>query len=126
MTWKNAPINFGLQVLEDADDFSKKVAGEMLQRVVVETPIDTSAARQNWRVGVGAINPLVDENETDGSGQGAIRKGLATIQAGGGLGKVVYISNSLKYIERLNNGWSMQAPANFVQLSFQSVVNKYK
>ena len=67
--WKNAPINFGFKVLEDADDFSKKVAGEMLQRVVVETPIDTSAARQNWRVGVGSVNTLVDENETDGSGQ---------------------------------------------------------
>ena len=126
MSWKNPPINFGFKVLEDADDFSKKVAGEMLQRVVVETPIDTSAARQNWRVGVGSVNTLVDENETDGSGQGAIRKGLATIQAGGGLGKVVYISNSLRYIERLNNGWSMQAPANFVGLTFQSVVNKYK
>ena len=126
MTWKNAPINFGFKVLEDADDFSKKVAGEMLQRIVIKTPIDTSAARQNWRVGVGSVNTLVDENETDGSGQGAIRKGLATIQAGGGLGKVVYISNSLRYIERLNNGWSMQAPANFVGLTFQSVVNKYK
>ena len=124
--WKNPPINFGFQVLEDADDFSKKVAGEMLQRVVVQTPIDTSAARQNWRVGVGSVNALVDENETDGSGQGAIRKGLATIQSGGGIGKIVYISNSLRYIERLNNGWSMQAPANFVGLTFQSVVNKYK
>ena len=126
MTWKNAPINFGFQVLEDADDFSKKVAGEMLQRVVVETPIDTSAARQNWRVGVGAINPLVDEKETDGSGQGAIKKGLATIQAGGGVGKIVYVSNSIRYITALNNGHSMQAPKNFVELSFQSVVNKYK
>lgn len=126
MTWKNAPINFGFQVLEDADDFSKKVAGEMLQRVVVQTPIDTSAARQNWRVGVGSVNTLVDENETDGSGQGAIRKGLATIQTGGGIGKIVFLSNSLQYISRLNDGWSMQAPVNFVGLTFQSVVNKYK
>ena len=126
MTWKNPPINFGFQVLEDADDFSKKVAGEMLQRVVVETPIDTSAARQNWRVGVDSVNTLVDENETDGSGQRAIRKGLATIQSGGGIGKVVYVSNSIRYITALNNGHSMQAPKNFVELSFQSVVNKYR
>ena len=126
MTWKNPPINFGFKVLEDADDFSKKVAGEMLQRVVVQTPIDTSAARQNWRVGVDSVNTLVDENETDGSGQGAIRKGLATIQTGGGIGKVVYVSNSIRYITALNNGRSMQAPKNFVELSFQSVVNKYK
>lgn len=94
--------------------------------MVVETPIDTSAARQNWRVGVGSVNTLVDENETDGSGQGAIRKGLATIQTGGGIGKVVYVSNSIRYITALNNGHSMQAPKNFVELSFQSVVNKYK
>lgn len=126
MTWKNPPINFGFQVLEDADDFSKKVAGEMLQRVVVATPIDTSAARQNWRVGVGSINPLVNENETDGSGQGSIRKGLAIIQTGGGIGKIVYVSNSIRYITALNNGHSMQSPKNFVELSFQSVVNKYK
>ena len=125
MTWKNAPINFGFQVLGDADDFSKKVAGEMLQMVVVQTPVDTGQARGNWRVNVGSVDTSTTEN-TDRSGQGTISKGIAAIQAGGGLGKVVYISNSLRYIERLNNGWSMQAPANFVELSFQSVVNKYR
>lgn len=126
MTWKNSPTDFGLTVLKDADNLTKKITGEILQRVVVQTPIDTSAARQNWRVGVGSINTFVDENETDGSGQGAIRNGVATIQAGGGIGKVVYISNSIRYITALNNGWSMQAPKNFVELSLQSVVNKYK
>ena len=125
MTWKNAPINFGFQVLEDADDFSKKVAGEMLQKIVVATPVDTGQARGNWRVNVGSVDTNTTET-TDRGGQGTIGKGIATIQAGGSLSKVVYISNSLRYIERLNDGWSMQAPANFVQLSFQSVVNKYK
>ena len=125
MTWKNAPINFGFKVLEDADDFSKKVAGEMFQKIVVATPVDTGQARGNWRVNVGSVDTSITET-TDRSGQGTISKGIATIQAGGGLGKIVYISNSLRYIERLNNGWSMQAPANFVGLTFQSVVNKYK
>ena len=125
MTWKNAPINFGFKVLEDADDFSKKVAGEMLQKIVVATPVDTGQARGNWRVNVGSVDTNTTET-TDRGGQGTISKGIATIQAGGGLGKVVYISNSLRYIERLNDGWSMQAPANFVGLTFQSVVNKYK
>ena len=125
MTWKNAPINFGFKVLEDADDFSKKVAGEMLQRVVVQTPVDTGQARGNWRVNVGSVDTSTTD-ATDRSGQGTISKGITTIQAGGGLGKVVYISNSLRYISRLNSGWSMQAPVNFVGLTFQSVVNKYK
>ena len=126
MTWNNQPSNFTLQLLSEADDLTKKITGDMLTTVILATPIDTSAARQNWRVGVDSVNTLVDENETDGSGQGAIRKGIATIQSGGGIGKVVNISNSIKYIALLNDGHSMQAPKNFVQLSFQSVVNKYK
>lgn len=126
MAWKNPPINFGIKVLKDTDELTKKITGDMLTTVIVATPIDTSAARQNWRVGVGSINTLVDENQTDGSGQGAISRGIATIQSGGGIGKVVFISNGLKYLPRLNDGWSMQAPKNFVQISFNSVVNKYK
>lgn len=126
MSWKNAPINFGVEALRDADKLTKRITGEMLQQVVVATPIDTSAARQNWRVGVGAINPTADTKDTDGSGQGAINRGIATIQSGGGIGKIVYLSNSLKYIEKLNNGHSMQAPKNFMQISFMNVVNKYR
>ena len=126
MTWNNQPSNFTLQLLSEADDLTKKITGDMLTTVILATPIDTSAARQNWRVGVDSVNTLVDENETDGSGQGAIRKGIATIQAGGGVGKVVHVSNSLNYIARLNDGHSMQAPKNFVQISFMNVVNKYK
>ena len=126
MTWNNQPSNFTLQLLSEADDLTKKITGDMLTTVILATPIDTSAARQNWRVGVDSVNTLVDENETDGSGQGAISKGIRTIQAGGGIGKVVNISNSIKYIARLNDGWSMQAPKNFVQISFMNVVNKYK
>ena len=75
MTWKNAPINFGFQVLEDADDFSKKVAGKLLQRVVVQTPVDTGQARGNWRVNVGSVDTSTTE-ATDRSGQGAISKGV--------------------------------------------------
>ena len=126
MSWKNKPSSFSLQLISEADDLTKKITGDMLTTVILATPIDTSAARQNWRVGVDSVNTLVDENETDGSGHGAIRKGIATIQAGGGIGKVVNISNSIKYIALLNDGHSMQAPKNFVQISFMNVVNKYK
>ena len=126
MTWNNRPSNFTLQLLSEADDLTKKITGDMLTTVILATPIDTSAARQNWRVGVDSVNTLVDENEKDGSGHGAISKGIRAIQAGGGIGKVVNISNSIKYIARLNDGYSMQAPKNFVQISFMNVVNKYR
>ena len=125
MSWKNPPINFGVKALKDADKFTKKITGEMLQQVVVATPVDTGQARGNWRVSVGMVDKKTDQTE-DKSGQGSIGRGIATIQSGGGIGKIVYISNSLRYIERLNNGWSMQAPKNFMQIAFMNVVNKYR
>lgn len=125
MGWKNSPSQFGIKMLKDADTFTKKVTGEMLQGVIVATPVDTGQARSNWRVKVGSIDGTTDES-TDKSGQGAISRGVATIKSGGGLGKVVYLSNSLKYIEKLNDGWSMQAPKNFMQITFMNVVNKYR
>lgn len=123
MTWKNAPINFGFKVLEDADDFSKKVAGEMLSQVVTRSPVDSGAYRGNHRVGVGSVDTTADKSQTENT---AIQRGVATIQAGGGLGKIVYISNSLPYATKIEFGHSMQAPNGVYALSFQSVVNKYK
>ena len=125
MSWKNPPINFGVKALKDADKFTKRITGEMLQQVVVATPVDTGQARGNWRVSVGVLDKKTDQTQ-DRSGQGSISKGIATIQSGGGIGKVVFLSNSLKYISRLNDGWSMQAPKNFMQISFMNVVNKYR
>lgn len=123
MTWKNAPINFGFKVLEDADDFSKKVAGEMLQQVVTRSPVDSGAFRGNHRVGVGSVDTTADKSQTENT---AIQRGVATIQSGGGIGKIVYISNSLPYATKIEFGHSMQAPNGVYALSFQSVVNKYK
>ena len=123
MTWKNPPINFGFKVLEDADDFSKKVAGEMLSQVVTRSPVDSGAYRGNHRVGVNSVDTTADKSQTENT---AIQRGVATIQAGGGIGKIVYISNSLPYATKIEFGHSMQAPNGVYALSFQSVVNKYK
>lgn len=123
MTWKNPPINFGFKLLEDADDFSKKVAGEMLQQVVTRSPVDSGAFRGNHRVGVGSVDTTADKSQTENN---ALQKGLATIQSGGGLGKIVHISNSLPYATKIEFGHSMQAPNGVYALSFQSIANKYK
>lgn len=123
MTWKNPPISFGFKVLEDADDFSKKVAGEMLQQVVTRSPVDSGAFRGNHRVGVGSVDTRADKSQTENN---ALQRGLATIQSGGGLGKLVYISNSLPYATKIEFGHSMQAPNGVYSLSFQYVSSKYK
>lgn len=122
MTWRNPPINFGVKALKDADKLTKRITGEMLQQVVLRSPVDTGAFRGNHRVGIGSLDP--NANKTDTSSP--LQKGLATIQSGGGLGKLVLISNSLPYAIRLENGYSQQAPLGIYSLSFMSVVSKYK
>lgn len=126
MAWKNEPAKVGLKILSQADKFTKRITGEILQKVVVASPVDTGAFRGNWRVAVNSIDVSTDLTMLDKSGSGAISRGLTTIASGGGLGKVVSISNSLHYSVRLNNGWSQQAPIGFVDLSLQSVLNKYR
>ena len=123
MTWNNQPSNFTLQLLSEADDLTKKITGDMLQQVVARSPVDTGAYRQNHRVSVGNVDTSYDVNDT---GNDSLTKGIRTIQSGGGLGKVVHISNSLPYATRIEFGHSMQAPNGVYALSFQSVANKYK
>lgn len=43
-------------------------------------------------------------------------------------GDTLYLANSTPYIKRLNEGWSKQAPARFVEMTVEGVendVNKY-
>ena len=125
MPWQNPPINFSVAVLRDADQLSKKIAGEVLRLVITASPVDTGAFRQNWRTAIGYAD-ITTDNLVDKVGNTAINRGLVTIVQGGGLGKLVSISNSLPYSVRLNNGYSKQAPIGFVDLSLQTVLNRYR
>lgn len=85
--------------------------------VVIATPVDTGRARSNWQVEIGqAADGVVDA--IDKSGQGAITAGARTIQSYRN-GSSINITNNLPYIERLNDGWSAQAPAGFVERAVQ-------
>ena len=123
--WKNKPTNFGVKVIKDGDEFSKKILGEIFRGIVVETPKDKGTAQANWRVSIGYPD-LSTTDQTDYGGAATVAKGLSIVASQFGLGKVGYISNSLRYIIPLNNGWSQQAPKNFVELNIMDTVNKYK
>lgn len=125
MGWNNPPINFSFEVLKDADTLTKKITGEIAQGVIVASPKDTGQFIQNWRVGVSSVNGLVDDC-VDPNRTPTIMRNLSAIASGGGIGKLVYISNSLPYARKLNDGHSKQAPMNFVELTMQEVLNKYR
>ena len=105
------------QLTSVAEQIIKKVAFDITANLVKAasqggTPVDTGWARANWLVNVGtpflAAIGSPDAVPPTGTGVGSI----AAYKLG--MGKV-FISNNVPYITRLNEGWSKQAPAGFVQ-----------
>lgn len=108
------------RVADNADRLVRRCALAIDAAVVLATPVDTGRARANWQVEIGAVPTGVVE-PTDKSGASAINKAKDTIASynGNAADKSVYITNNLPYIERLNDGWSAQAPAGFVETAVQ-------
>lgn len=80
--------------------------------------------RANWQLGVGSM-PVGEIPGVDPSGTKTLGRIMAEIpeQASG---KVYWIANNTKYAQRLEYGWSRQAPQGMVGLTvsmFQDIVN---
>lgn len=88
------------------------------QGVVLRTPVDTGRARGNWVLGVGTIDSGTSA-ANDPSGAGAIGRIAAEVAAS--RGRVFYVTNSLPYIQRLEDGYSKQAPAGMVKATLAAL-----
>lgn len=80
-------------------------------RLIQETPVDTSEARSAWNVSVGNPNNAQINMQDPGA---AIAQGRNAINSAPTYAKL-YIQNTKPYIDRLNNGWSLQAPSKYVE-----------
>src|SRR3712207_5884639 len=91
---------------------TRMVALQALSRVVQKSPVDTGRFRGNWQVSIGgrATGTLA---RLDPSGQQTIAAGSAVI-ARLDRPAMIFITNNLPYANRLENGWSQQAPADMV------------
>ena len=112
----------GRKVAEGADALTRKVALAADQAVVFGTPVDTGRARSNWIAAIGsAPSSVIDAYSPGEAGsteaantQAAIDQAESVIR-GYNYGEEIHITNNLPYIQRLNDGYSAQAPANFVE-----------
>jgi hypothetical protein len=80
--------------------------------------------RANWQFGEGQINFSTTE-KIDPAGRFLIAELTAKMQPGQP-GRTFYLTNSLPYGKRLEDGWSRQAPNGMVrltQLEFQPIVD---
>lgn len=124
MSWKNKPTNFALTALKDADQHVQKIVGEVLQQVVVRSPVMDGEFRASHKVTLDSPQNTYEKG-FDLSGNETLNQGLK-VASTAKIGGLVYIQTLSPYGTRLENGWSQQAPNGVYALSYQSVASKYK
>ena len=91
----------------------KKGIEYLWNELYIKTPIDTGAARSSWNISVN--NPDYSFNKN--------KKINSLVIPQFKINDTLIIASGCPYIKVLNNGWSEQAPKNFVQIS---VINSVK
>lgn len=95
---------------------------EFYRQCTIATPVDTGRARWGWNCSIRQIDKSVPP---EGKYTIDVERAKKVFTVTAVTGKdTLYVSNSVHYIEKLNNGWSQQAPARFVQNSFMVAYNK--
>lgn len=110
-------INAIMKGLEDvAERAVRKITLDVTANLIESTPVDTGWARANWVPSIGASVSVPAPNTGGGVGSAQAKQaaGIASV-LGYTLGPVVYVSNNVPYITKLNEGSSKQAPQGFVQ-----------
>ncbi|ETR84209.1 hypothetical protein M214_2384 [Acinetobacter baumannii CI86] len=90
-----------------------------MQSLVVSSPVDTGAYRASHIVSVGSGDYGVREPSTNAAQDAAIQAVKFK------LGSLIYIQNNQPYAERLENGWSDQAPQGIYSTTFTYITQKY-
>lgn len=110
-----------LSIMTDLEDHvsavSKKLMIDIDRRVIIETPVDTASAKRSWVAGVNRspteVFDLPDGSNINAAESQAIQQAESTISRARAF-DTIYVVNNQPYIERLNDGWSSQAPSRYV------------
>lgn len=118
-------LNFAKQIKaanDKAESIVKVTMIELFNRVIQKSPVDTGRFRANWNCSIGSPD-LSTSQAIDPSGSGAISKATSTVVSYTLNGQSVFLTNNLPYADRLENGWSKQAPNGMVRLSVMEIQN---
>ena len=100
----------------------QKTTMDLFAAVINKTPVDTGRARGNWQASVGNYGKTSDQNMMDKTGEATTAK-AAEVAMKTPAGNVVYLVNSLPYIQILEYGrasgkpGSLQAPHGMVRIT---------
>jgi len=107
---------------EQAIVFFKKLGLDLLRLVVQRTPVDSGRARGNWQLTVnvpasGETGKFDTSSNLSGGGSTEDISALSQLK----LGDVIFLTNNVPYIVRLERGWSKQAPKGMLTVSIRQL-----
>lgn len=116
---------FSAETLAKLELATKKIALDVFANVINMSPVDTGRFKGNWQTAVGApVSGTIEALDPSGAVVTAKVAGVVeTLE----VGDVIYMVNNLPYAERLEEGYSGQAPSGMVRLTvqrFQPIANK--
>lgn len=115
----------------NADSIARSIILQVFSSVVEKSPVDLGTFRGNWQIGVGAVNGNTESPDdkkalkSPPSEDNLLKAELSL--SGYSSKKITYVSNSLPYAQRLENGYSDQAPQGMVRLTvleFRRMIRK--
>lgn len=116
--------SFSRKVEEETDQLVSTLFADLSAKVIEGTPVDTGRSRGNWYPSKDAPSSAYDENYFDPTAAKAVDR-AAVFSLGVKAGGIVWLSSSVPYIDKLENGSSRQAPLGMVSVSLASVSSKY-
>jgi hypothetical protein len=106
----------------NATQFVKALALRIDTALVAKSPVDTGRFRANWNLSINGVDTSTTQN-TDKTGQLTVQKSFAALSSFR-MGDSILITNSLPYAQRLEFGYSQQAPKGMVRLT-QAEIGDY-
>ena len=103
----------------------RQVSIKLFSAIIKASPVDTGRFRMNWMASGGTPAPGVTD-ATDKSGNIAIGNATSFVLKAADWHEFT-LTNNLPYAQRLEYGWSQQAPAGVVRTNvsrFQQLINE--
>ncbi len=116
-----------------ADVVLRKLAFDAFSGVLLRSPVDTGRFRGSWRIGVNEVDLSTfdpgsgeDDDEDAPASAGdpvSSEESNRALKALGPakFGDTIFVTNNLPYAQRLEDGWSDQAPNGMVSLTVQEI-----
>jgi len=113
-------------VNQDIADVLRYVALDLFNRITQKNPVDTGYSRSQWRLSEGSPDTTVDEppaRTKDRAGTFDIPVADLAALANVTPQSIIYVTNSVNYIQYLEEGSSQKAPNGMIRISIAEVAS---